>query len=71
MNQRKNALLIRIHQAVIVIFFVFSLFVKEEVKIFFWLIIAAAALSLLIQARINGSRPDWYEDEVKKHPRGM
>lgn len=58
MNEKKNyTLLVRIHQLVILVLFVFSLFVKEEIKKVFWLIIGSAVLSLMIQAFIYGARP--------------
>ena len=61
MNEKKNDAVVRIHQAVILILFVFSLFVKEEVKIFFWMIIGGAVLSLIIQSFF--SKADAYRDE--------
>jgi hypothetical protein len=63
MNEKKNDAVVRIHQAVILILFVFSLFVKEEVKKFFWLIIGCAALSLTIQSFFFTSKADSFRDE--------
>jgi hypothetical protein len=62
MNEKKNEAIVRIHQAVILILFVFSLFVKEEVKIFFWLIIGGAVLSLTIQSFYR-TKADGFRDE--------
>ena len=69
MNQKKNDAIVRIHQAVILILFVFSLFVKEEVKKFFWLIIGCAALSLTIQSFFYRAKGDSFRDEdVRMNP---
>ena len=59
--------IIRIHHAVILVVFVFSLFVKPEVKKIFWLIIATGMLSLLIQFFLHNVKSSSYNDKVKKH----
>lgn len=57
MNEKKNySLLVRVHQLVILVLFVFSLFVKEEIKKIFWIVMAGLALSLVIQSRIYNLR---------------
>ncbi|MFL5740261.1 MAG: hypothetical protein ACJ75B_08585 [Flavisolibacter sp.] len=63
MNEKKNDLVVRIHQAVILILFVFSLFVKEEVKKFFWLIIGTAVISLMIQSFVYRTKQNSIGDE--------
>ena len=55
MNSKQNwKLITRIHQLLILVLLVFSLFVKPEVKKVFWLIIAGAVLSLMIQMLLYG-----------------
>ncbi len=67
MNEKKNySLLVRVHQLVILVLFVFSLFVKEEIKKIFWIIIAGLALSLLIQSRIYHARAGSFGDKQKQ-----
>ena len=68
MEKKNDTTLIRIHQAVILVVFVFSLFVKEEVKKYFWLFIGAMLLSLMIQVFLSGSGPGLFQDKVKKQP---
>jgi phosphoglycerol transferase MdoB-like AlkP superfamily enzyme len=72
MNKTENArFLIRLHQVIIMVLFVFSLFVKPEVKKFFWMIIAAGALSLLIQELLYRADPGLFGDKVEKQPHEM
>jgi hypothetical protein len=68
MEKRNDTTLIRIHQAMILVVFIFSLFVKEEVKKFFWLFIGVMVLSLMIQTMLSRSRTGLFRDKVKKHP---
>jgi hypothetical protein len=67
MNEKKNyTFLVRMHQLVILVLFVFSLFVKEEIKKVFWLIIGSAALSLVIQTFVYRARPGSYGSKQKQ-----
>lgn len=67
MNQKKNyTLIVRIHQLLIGVLFIFSLFVKEDIKKVFWLIIATAALSLIIQSHVYDAKAGLTGDKVKK-----
>jgi diacylglycerol kinase len=69
MNKIQNwTLIIRIHQLLILVLLVFSLFVKPEVKKVFWLIMGGAILSLLIQVFLFNMKQDSYKDKVSKHP---
>jgi diacylglycerol kinase len=69
MNSKQNwNLITRIHQLLILVLLVFSLFVKPEVKKVFWLIIAGAVLSLLIQGFLYGVKEDSFRDKITKHP---
>jgi hypothetical protein len=70
MNKDENAkFLIRLHQVIILVLFVFSLFVKPEVKKFFWMIIAGGAISLLIQEMLYRADPGLFGDKINEHPR--
>jgi len=65
MNRNENAkLLIRLHQVIILVLFVFSLFVKPEVKKFFWIVIAGASLSLVVQEMLYRTDPGLFGDKV-------
>jgi hypothetical protein len=69
MNSKQNwKLITRIHQLLILVLLVFSLFVKPEVKKVFWLIIAGAVLSLMIQMLLYGVKEDSFGDKITKHP---
>ena len=69
MNKNENAkLLIRLHQLIILVLFVFSLFVKPEVKKIFWIVIGAVSLSLIIQEMLYRADPGLFGDKVDKHP---
>jgi hypothetical protein len=68
MNKNENAkLLIRLHQVIILVLFVFSLFVKPEVKKFFWMVIGAVSLSLIIQELLYRADPGLFGDKVEEH----
>ncbi|MFL5811911.1 MAG: hypothetical protein ACJ749_20475 [Flavisolibacter sp.] len=68
MNKNENAkFLIRLHQVIILVLFVFSLFVKPEVKKFFWMIIAGGAISLIIQEMLYRADPGLFGDKVNNH----
>lgn len=57
MNESKNHMvIIRIHQLLLMVLLVFSLFVKEEVKKGFWLAIGLLVLSLLVQVFLHGAK---------------
>ena len=65
MNKNENAkFLIRLHQVIILVLFVFSLFVKPEVKKFFWMIIAGGAISLIIQEMLYRADPGLFGDKI-------
>lgn len=69
MEQKENGnLVIRLHQFVILVLLVFSLFVKPEVKKVFWLIIGTAVISLLIQVILFGVKPDSFGNKINNHP---
>ena len=68
MNKNENAkFLIRLHQVIILVLFVFSLFVKPEVKKFFWMIIAGGAISLIIQEMLYRADPGLFGDKINNH----
>ncbi|MGZ8537209.1 MAG: hypothetical protein ACXWV9_03050 [Flavisolibacter sp.] len=67
MNKNENAkFLIRLHQVIILVLFVFSLFVKPEVKKFFWIVIGCVSLSLLIQEMLYRADPRLFGDKINK-----
>jgi len=68
MEKKNDTTLIRIHQATILVVFVFSLFVKEEVKKYFWLFIGTMLLSLMIQVLLSRSGSHLFQDKLKKQP---
>ena len=69
MNKNENAkFLIRLHQVIILVLFVFSLFVKPEVKKFFWMVIGAVSLSLVIQEMMYRADPGLFGDKMDEHP---
>ena len=68
MEKKNDTTLIRIHQAAILVVFVFSLFVKEEVKKYFWLFIGVMLLSLMIQVFMTRSGEGFSHDKIKKQP---
>jgi len=70
MNKNENAkFLIRLHQVIILVLFVFSLFVKPEVKKFFWMIIAGGAVSLIIQEMLYRADPGLFGDKMNEQSR--
>jgi hypothetical protein len=56
------------NEVIILVLFVFSLFVKPEVKKFFWIVIGAVSLSLVIQEILYRADPGLFGDKVNEHP---
>lgn len=68
MEKRNYSVLIRIHQGLILLLFTFSLFVKADVKKFFWMTMGILVISLLIQVILYSIRPGAFADKMEEQP---